>query len=285
MASRRRALALLCVLSSSTSNALVALRCRQPSFAASSRSAQPLLLAKKSKRKGASSGGGGSGGGGAQASQPGFITLQVPDNAAPGTTVQFSDPNSGQAFQVAVPPGAEPGGTFQVQLAPPPAASAAAPPPTPAPPPSPPPATFDVPFPLLVPETEGPAPAAAADEPPDAPSDGGGFLSGMISDEPKLKLPSFDSYSRGRAWPPLAPAHPPLARPCLDARPASRRAQRPSLRLPPPLGCSAPTRASCRRSTRAPSTRRNRRRRSLFSRSSCSESHTCAHAPPCLASG
>ena len=135
----RRDLALLCVLSSSTSHALVALRCRQPSFAVSPRSTQPLLLAKgkKSKRKGASSGGsggsGGGGGGAAPASQPGFITLQVPDNAAPGTTVQFSDPNSGQAFQVAVPPGAEPGGTFQVQLAPPPAASAAAPPPAPAP--------------------------------------------------------------------------------------------------------------------------------------------------------
>jgi len=49
---------------------------------------------------------------------------------------------------------------------------------------------------------DGPAPAAAADEPPDAPSDGGGFLSGMISDEPKLKLPSFDSYSRGPPKPP-----------------------------------------------------------------------------------
>ena len=215
MFSRRVFLALSLALS--TSHALVALRCRQPSFTAPQRSAQPLLLAKGKKRKkrGASGGGGGgSGSGGAPASQPGFITLQVPDNAEPGTTVQFSDPNSGQAFQVAVPPGVQPGGTFQVQLAPPPAASAAAPPAAPAPPPSPPPVTSDVPTPLLVPETDGPAPAPAADEPLEAPSADGGFLSGLITDEPKLKLPSFESYSRGRACPPRA-HHPPLSRPSL----------------------------------------------------------------------
>lgn len=46
-----------------------------------------------------------------------FITLQVPPNAAPGTPVQFTDPNTGQTLQVNVPPNAAPGSTFQVQLA------------------------------------------------------------------------------------------------------------------------------------------------------------------------
>lgn len=46
-----------------------------------------------------------------------FITLQVPPSAAPGTPVQFADPNTGQTLQVNVPQGAAPGSTFQVQLA------------------------------------------------------------------------------------------------------------------------------------------------------------------------
>ena len=48
---------------------------------------------------------------------PGFITLTVPNDAAPGSSVQFTDPNTQQTYQVVVPQGAAPGSVFQVQLA------------------------------------------------------------------------------------------------------------------------------------------------------------------------
>ena len=46
-----------------------------------------------------------------------FITLSVPLDAAPGSSVQFTDPATQQAYTVAVPQGVPAGATFQVQLA------------------------------------------------------------------------------------------------------------------------------------------------------------------------
>ena len=46
-----------------------------------------------------------------------FITLSVPFDAAPGSSVQFTDPATQQTYTVAVPQGVPPGATFQVQLA------------------------------------------------------------------------------------------------------------------------------------------------------------------------
>mmetsp|Transcript_11929 Transcript_11929/g.20127 ORF Transcript_11929/g.20127 Transcript_11929/m.20127 type:complete len:193 (+) Transcript_11929:99-677(+) len=46
-----------------------------------------------------------------------FITLMVPLDAAPGSNLQFTDPATNQTFTVGVPQGAQPGSTFQVQLA------------------------------------------------------------------------------------------------------------------------------------------------------------------------
>ena len=51
------------------------------------------------------------------------ITVQVPDNAPPGTMVQFTAPN-GQPVQVQIPPGLGPGQQFQIAV---PAAQPAAP--------------------------------------------------------------------------------------------------------------------------------------------------------------
>ena len=52
------------------------------------------------------------------------ITVQVPDNAPPGTLVQFTAPN-GQPVQVQIPPGLAPGAQFQIAV--PAAPQAAAP--------------------------------------------------------------------------------------------------------------------------------------------------------------
>ena len=43
------------------------------------------------------------------------ITVQVPENAPPGTMVQFTAPN-GQPVQVQIPPGLGPGQQFQIAV-------------------------------------------------------------------------------------------------------------------------------------------------------------------------